>query len=218
MSARVGKWLKPLPGGARAATPSASAGRADDEALIDAIQRGEPGLGRELYDRLIRVVDCTLYRVLGRRDRDHADLVQIAFEQIVVTITERKYARACSLTSWASAITCNVALNALRSRRTERKFIAVGLELSQLGGEVAHERDVEREMLARHELERVRRELARMSPDRSEVMLLHDMLGKELSEIAVLMNISVAAAQSRLVRGRKELENRLATAPAETSS
>jgi DNA-directed RNA polymerase specialized sigma24 family protein len=44
-------------------------------------------------------------------------------------------------------------------------------------------------------------------------MLLHDMLGKELSEIAVLMDISVAAAQSRLVRGRKELEQRLAAPP-----
>lgn len=218
MAARVGKWLKPIQGGARASSPSPSPGRADDEALIDAIQRGEPGLGRELYDRLIRVVDCTLYRVLGRRDRDHADLVQIAFEQIVVTITQRKYARACSLTSWASAITCNVALNALRSRRTERKFIAVGLELSQLGGDVAHERDVEREMHARHELERVRRELSSMNPERSEVMLLHDMLGKELSEIAVLMNISVAAAQSRLVRGRKELENRLASSTLELKS
>lgn len=216
MPARVGKWLQPIPGGASAARPSP--GRADDEALIDAIQRGEPGLGRELYDRLIRVVDCTLYRVLGRRDRDHADLVQIAFEQIVVTITERKYARACSLTSWASAITCNVALNALRSRRTERKFITAGLELAQLGGEVAHARDVEREMHARHELERVRRELSSMNPERSEVMLLHDMLGKELSEIAVLMNISVAAAQSRLVRGRKELENRLATTSLERKS
>jgi RNA polymerase sigma-70 factor, ECF subfamily len=205
MAARVGKWLRPIPGGGRVAT----SGRADDEALIDAIQNGESGLGRELYERLSRVVDCTLYRVLGRRDHDHADLVQASFEQIVSTIAQRKYARACSLTSWASAITCNVALNALRSRRTERKFIAVGLELSLLDGEVAHERDVERELFARHELERVRRALSAMSPDRSEVMLLHDMLGKELSEIAVLMDVSVAAAQSRLVRGRKELEQRL---------
>jgi len=205
MAARVGRWLSPIAGGGQ----GERSGRADDEALIDAIQLGEPGLGRELYDRLSRVVDCTLYRVLGRRDHDHADLVQTSFEQIVVTIAQRKYARACSLTSWASAITCNVALNALRSRRTERKFIAVGLELSQLGREVAEERDVERELFARHELERVRRELSTMNPERSEVMLLHDMLGKDLSEIAVLMDISVAAAQSRLVRGRRELERRL---------
>jgi RNA polymerase sigma-70 factor (ECF subfamily) len=214
MAARVGNWLRPIAGGGRAA----SSGRVDDEALIDAIQNGDSGLGRELYERLNRVVDSTLYRVLGRRDPDHADLIQTSFEQIVVTIAQRKYARACSLSSWAAAITCNVALNALRARRTERKFIAVGLELSQLGGEVAHGRDVEREVFARHELERVRRELSAMNPERSEVMMLHDMLGKELSEIAVLMDISVAAAQSRLVRGRKELEHRLSGGSAEGGS
>jgi RNA polymerase sigma-70 factor, ECF subfamily len=214
MAARVGKWLRPIAGGGHAA----GSGRVDDEALIEAIQNGESGLGRELYERLNRVVDSTLYRVLGRRDPDHADLVQTSFEQIVVTIAQRKYARACSLSSWAAAITCNVALNSLRARRTERKFIAVGLELSQLGSEVAHGRDVEREVFARHELERVRRELSAMNPERSEVMMLHDMLGKELSEIAVLMDISVAAAQSRLVRGRKELEHRLSGGSAEGGS
>ena len=57
MAARVGKWLRPIPGGGRAAT----SGRADDEALIDAIQNGEPGLGRELYDRLNRVPGVPLY-------------------------------------------------------------------------------------------------------------------------------------------------------------
>jgi RNA polymerase sigma-70 factor (ECF subfamily) len=127
----------------------------------------------------------------------------------VVTIAQRKYARACSLTSWASAITCNVALNALRSRRTERKYIARGLEQGMLE-EVEQARDVERELLARREIERVRGELSQMSEERSEVLLLHDMLGKDLSEVAVLLDISVSAAQSRLVRGRRELERRLA--------
>ncbi|HEY4160335.1 MAG TPA: RNA polymerase sigma factor [Polyangiaceae bacterium] len=204
MASTVARWLRPIPGKGQ---PQKSA-RADDEALIEAIQRGDPKLGADLYARLIRVVDCTLYRVLGSRDPEHGDLVQSSFEQIVVTIAQRKYARACSLTSWASAITCNVALNTLRSRRTERKYIARGLEQGLLE-EVEQGRDLEREVLARREMERVRAELSQMSEERSEVLLLHDMLGKELSEISVLLNISVSAAQSRLVRGRRELEQRL---------
>jgi RNA polymerase sigma-70 factor (ECF subfamily) len=48
-----------------------------------------------------------------------------------------------------------------------------------------------------------------MTPERAETLLLHDMLGKELSEIAVLTGVSVAAAQSRLVRGRNELLERM---------
>jgi RNA polymerase sigma-70 factor (ECF subfamily) len=47
-----------------------------------------------------------------------------------------------------------------------------------------------------------------MKPEHAETLVLHDALGHELSEIAVLMGVSVAAAQSRLIRGRKELLRR----------
>jgi hypothetical protein len=48
-----------------------------------------------------------------------------------------------------------------------------------------------------------------MKPDRAQAVFLHDVLGHELAEIAVMEDISVAAAQSRLVRGRKDLYKRL---------
>jgi hypothetical protein len=45
----------------------AQAAALDDEALILAVQRGDRQVASALYDRLIRVVDHTVYRVFGRR-------------------------------------------------------------------------------------------------------------------------------------------------------
>ena len=67
---------------------------------------------------------------------------------------------------------------------------------------------LEHRLEARSEVERVQRILARMKPEQTRTLVLHDVLGHELSEIAVLTGVSVAAAQSRLVRGRKELLRR----------
>lgn len=70
--------------------------------------------------------------------------------------------------------------------------------------------DVERQVGSRRELDRLREELAQMDQDRALAVLLHDALGHDLAEVAVLSGCSVAAAQSRLVRGRRELARRMA--------
>src|ERR1044071_1135826 len=53
--------------------PSPPPIRIEDETLIDAIERGDPQLGGGIYERPIRVVDSTLYRIVGPGDRDHDD-------------------------------------------------------------------------------------------------------------------------------------------------
>ena len=195
-------YLRPVQGGGQ---PGPT-----DEELIEAVRLGDHRLAQELYDRLFGVVDHTLYRVFGRREPDHDDLMQAAFEQIVVTLSRRSFARACSLRTWASTVTSHVALNALRSRRRERRVVDRSLELrSDLG--TARE-NPEQETDARRVLDTVRGQLAQMKPDRATAVFLHDVLGHELAEIALMQQITVAAAQSRLVRGRKELERRLQNA------
>src|SRR5688572_17995512 len=58
------------------ATNRSTAGEVElsDEALVAAIQRGDHGLGKQLYGRLIRVVDATLTRILGPGQAEHDDL------------------------------------------------------------------------------------------------------------------------------------------------
>jgi RNA polymerase sigma-70 factor (ECF subfamily) len=204
-SPQVRGALRLVPGGKVAGSAPIS-----DEALVSGIARGDRSLAGELCQRLLPVVDSTLFRVLGGREPHHDDLLQAAFEQIVGSLYAGKFLGRSSLTTWASAVTCNVALQAIRRRRTERRF----LEFSPSAGDDTFPRassdDPERDVAARRELELVRRQLGSMSRKLAETLLLHDVLGCDLNETAATLRVSVAAAQSRLVRGRKELLRRLA--------
>jgi RNA polymerase sigma-70 factor (ECF subfamily) len=183
-----------------------------DDELIDAVVRGDDRLAALLYDRVIGVVDRTLTRIFGRREGDHDDLVQSTFEQIVITLCRQRFARACSLTTWAATVATHVGLNALRSRRRERRVVDRGeiVERDAVAAGGSRSASAQGAIEARLELERVRHHLAAMNPEKAEALFLHDALGHDLAEIAVITGVSVAAAQSRLVRGRKELLERLA--------
>ena len=175
-----------------------------DDELVDAVERGDADVPEALYSRLSGPVEATLFKVFGKRDRDHDDLVQAAFEQILLSLARRRFARACSLKSWAMSITTNVALNALRKRCTERRHVATQQESQEF--EVAScAPDPERAA----QLSALRDELAELSPITAQVLLLHEVMGCGLAEVAALTGLSPSAAQSRLVRGRLELKRRL---------
>jgi RNA polymerase sigma-70 factor (ECF subfamily) len=180
-----------------------------DTELFEGIARGDERIARELYRRLLPAVDAALYRVLGRRERDHEDLVQSSFEQIVTTLSQRRYARACSLSTWASTIAAHVALKSLRSRYRQRRLFEAWLSVDELAEFAMGHDDVERNVSDRRELDRLRARLSELPVAQAEAVVLHDLMGHPLAEIATITGASVAAAQSRLVRGRKELMARL---------
>lgn len=195
--------LRVLPGSGQRTSVS-------DEQIIAAVLAGDEHVANQLYERLVDTVDRTLYRVFGRREQDHEDLIQKSFEQIILTLVRGSFAGACSLRTWASSVTSRVAFNALRARKRERRVfdrtpqlddardVTTSFEPTGASGTEGH-------ALARADLDRIRAILVHMNPGRAEAVFLHDVLGHELAEIAVMEGISVAAAQSRLVRGRAEL-------------
>lgn len=185
--------------------PRTASGELSDDQLVLAIQRGERKVGRLLYSRLVRVIDATLTRVLGPGQPDHDDWVQAAFEEVVRTIHKGQFKGRCRLTSWAASIACHIGLNAIRSRKTERGIFDRSEDVDDPS--LAHApRHPERALEARDELRHLRVALASLSPGRAEAVLLHDALGYDLTEVASLTSSSAAAVQSRLVRGRRDLQ------------
>ena len=207
--------LRAITGGS--STPDAEPEYSDAE-LFQGIVQGNASIAAEVYRRLLPVVEATLFRVMGRREPEHEDLVQASFEQIILTLSERRYAQACSLRTWASSLAAHVGLKALRSRQRRRKLFNDQVEPELWTERASSSEDVEHDVAMQREIERLRAELAEISPEQAETVLLHDLMGHALAEIAAITGVSIAAAQSRLVRGRKLLATRLERAAARAST
>jgi RNA polymerase sigma-70 factor (ECF subfamily) len=207
---RTDRWLRVAsePAASDAAPPPV----VDDEALINAVIQGDTRVSGLLYDHLLAIVDRTIVRILGRFELDRQDLIQTSFEQIVRTVVEGKFRRACSLPTWATTVAAHVAFKALRSRTRERRVIDRTVDEGAYAGR-ASDLDVEHDVDDRLLFERARLHLTEIDPKKAMAVVLHDVLGHELSEIAVMTETSVANAQSRLVRGRKELIARMQRDP-----
>ncbi len=179
----------------------------DDTELLTALKNGDVGAATALHDRVRPQVDRTIRRLIGR-DVDHDDLAQLAMIEIVWTI--ERFRGECSLDSWTSTVTAHVVFKHLRRRKTERRIFA---NMSPEDLSLASPRDEGREASARSVMKRVLGHLDQMDEQRAWTFVLHDVCGYDLKEIAEITSVTVAAAQTRLVRGRREVHERIATDP-----
>jgi RNA polymerase sigma-70 factor, ECF subfamily len=175
----------------------------DDAALVAAVREGDEDAADALYERLQAVVEGSVRRLLGPGDPEVEDCVQTAFVEIVRAVDQ--YRGESSLERWASTIAAHVVFKAIRRRRTERRIF-------ERGGVPERPEVVStgRRLVARDLARRIRVELDAVALEKAEAFLLHDVLGFDLREVASALNVTVAAAQKRLVRGRAEIHARLA--------
>ena len=222
MGARLG--LRLVDGGKPAASTGASSASArrtdaseprtdpglDDSELLAAVRAGDPSVATALHDRVRPQVDRTIRRLLGPGDPEHDDVAQIALIEIVTTIG--RYRGDCSLDAWTSTLTAHVVYKKVRRRQIERRVFASagpGDEADAVASPVR----LGREVATRGLVDRIVAALVEMDASRAWAFVLHDVWGYDLREAAQIMDVSIAAAQSRLVRGRRELHARIAEDP-----
>jgi RNA polymerase sigma-70 factor (ECF subfamily) len=186
--------------GADASAPARRARRSDDE-ILASLRRGDLGVAEDFYWRVKPLVDRTVRRLLGRLDRDGEDLVQVALIQLIESVPG--YRGECALDAWVSTVSANVVYKHIRRRRLERTIFAAALD---------EETELAVGLRASSADATSLREALRQVADHLGSML-HDVCGYSLDEVAHICGISAVAAQSRLVRGRREIHERIAADP-----
>jgi RNA polymerase sigma-70 factor (ECF subfamily) len=162
----------------------------------------------------VRVV---LRRLVGPEDPEYEDLEQTSIENVLVTFERGKFRGECPKGGWAAVIARNVAIDAIRARSRERQLFArdLGDLVASDGLRAPAEAKAGPEHLTgvQERLSSVKRALLGLGVQKANVVFLHDVLGHELGDVAEILGITVSAAQSRLVRGRREIIEEIDGAP-----
>lgn len=174
-----------------------------DSALLAGLKARDVSLSNAFYARVRPIVDRTLMRLLGSRDEDYEDVAQRALFELVSTID--RFRGDCPFDAWISIVTARTAYRAIRRRRIERRLF-VDEEAQELPQATRSHAGA---VAARQALQRITAELEGMNQDRVWTFLLHDVYGYDLKEVGQITGASLTAAQSRLVRGRREIHERI---------
>ena len=148
---------------------------------------------------------------LAGRSRDLDDLVQVAAEQVLLSLSN--FQERCSASTWTYRICYNTLLKHRRwYKRWNRRFVNERddqpSDAPDRSGATAIEALERAERSAR-----LRQALEGISPKRRAVVIMHDLEGMEIEEIAAIVETNVLTVRSRLRDGRRMLALALESDP-----
>ncbi|MEO6760517.1 MAG: sigma-70 family RNA polymerase sigma factor [Saprospiraceae bacterium] len=180
-----------------------------DADLIESVRSGNTDAFTELVNRHYRS-SLKLARSILRDFEDAEDEVQNAFTKVFLHLS--RFEGNSRFSTWLSRIVVNQCLMRLRKARRAR-ITYLDEPISEDGDACFTLPDPAENIeqaLARGQIDAIlRRELRCIPPILREPLLLRETMRFSLSEVALKLNISEAAAKSRLLRARRELKQRL---------
>lgn len=181
-----------------------------DDDLITAAQRGDQQAFAELCGRHSSVVKRKILLIV-RNQADADDALQDALLRAYTRLTS--FRRSCKFSTWLTTIGVNSALMILRKRRVRRETFPSAncpdAETHEIENLVDRSLGPEGIYLKKQTVLLVRRAVKRLRPSLRSVVRHYYESECSLEEAAKMQQISVAAAKSRLSRGRAKLRSSL---------
>lgn len=184
---------------------TAPGGATNEADLVRRCVAGERAAFEQFYQEHRRLVAANLYRVLGDRS-ELDDLVQEVF--VIAFRGMERFRGDARLSTWLYRICVNVALGRLRSKT--RKPPPVTQAEPVEGGVDESPESPERLLERREDVARVYRVLERLSPKKRVVLVLHEIEGFDIKEIAEIVQAPLVTVRTRLHYARKEFYEMIA--------
>jgi len=186
----------------------------DDGGLVQRAKKGDLRAAEELFSRHQSAAYTAALRLLGER-ADAEDVTQDALVKAYTRLSDLE--DGVSFGAWLRRIAVNLSLNALRRRGILRFEPLEGLKCSA-------DHDADRDFIdpqqktpedealnaaLRDEIEHL---IRRLPADQRVAVVLRDMYGYDVAEVAELQRCGLSAAKMRIARGRAHLRRLLSEA------
>lgn len=159
------------------------------------------------WEELVGLHGQTIYNLTLRFARHPAEAEDLT-QEIFLKLYRRldRYRGDVPLLAWTLRLSRNLCIEHYRRRRRERATAQVPPETlaERPGGD-----DPQAAALRRQRLRLVHRGLAEMSEDLALAVTLRDLQGLSYEEAAAFLEVPMGTLKSRLVRGRRELAERV---------
>ena len=165
--------------------------------VVERAQAGEVGAFRELYAAHHRSVARQLTFLVPRADLE--DVLQDVFIEVFRSI--KRFEGKSAFSTWLYRVAVHVAMKARRRHTRSRLDIVEEVPDQVDGGPQPVDVSLSAERQAR-----VEALLARLSPKKRAVLVLHDLQGVEAAAIAEVLGTNVLTVRTRLFYARRELE------------